>query len=1062
MNLPRLQNYVTNCKYWKNGNRNGERSQFIKKFSLESWHNLPDREKQMHCLLNCGKCESNEPNISSMHASVSLTTENIISKTTELVHEIENLNSLRSVDGPKQIVKILEPIIENTFNKSFQNIVSSHYNLTQKISSEEKQKQKVKASRESSEVISKAISYNQNEIDTFLASGASFNNRDRARLATYFETPQAAKSRTESNVLKIRSGIKKPKNHIGKMTNYTYDKQGFKKYITSLKPGSRISWRNLSIKFDVRNKIGSRPSNAGQVLMEVAKSFGIDVSRFNADQRLSGRDYIQRVRRARHKLMHKKVSIPTPRPTRKLHAEIRRKITSGELYVGKNIAPKSWKRNKISKSGKLEETEITVYGRKIPLQNIRIQMNKDQDQFLKIRSDEDYNNLTEEMICQRFTTLNMEVPSENPLQVLKQLERTRNLKVWHDHSDILNHSYVSFMISALYDPVVFLSNQEYREKYPERPPVDVPSAVERPYLYILGQSKSSDLDKLSYTTTRLEDIESLSFPTIHNGIQIYDKLRVFSGDGPARQFEAGHQRGGNFSCLCGIPVKAHQNLECAFQFYSPSLSERVKIFKQGILWKSFSEKNISPFTNLKKDSLRNELHARGIDTFEKTKAEMQEELSSILHGIQRPPALLCTDAQIPSMSYYEIPPCEPLHDLTNLVQNLITELPVHIENKQTQAEFEKFSSVTVGDKNQLKGSDARLFAVKLAKFASQKFAEKKIAPEILQLCTSLVDIISICYSHYSERTPKKILRLYNQSFSFSYLCRSIIGNPQKMTARKFYGCHFHCMTVHAPQTYRIFCLRSLIPEQEERSFGDLRRISLNTSNRQCGKVIENAILRFNAQQRTDRGDSYRKQETMISQQAKLLPESEDSKFPVKILQSRPYLFQIHCERIADFLQEGQNTWWSLQGENIVFHDGPSHPEQHLTSLQHFRSTSIQDMNIILKSAWQKCIQDFEAEKIQLPLLKIKLFDETPRIVRNHSKLFTYYLMIIFYFWKLFATAMGISTRKNYLFLFLISELMQQIGAIDTIRFGFQNGKGKRNKKLFTGRVCRQHVIRKVY
>nr|XP_022312765.1 uncharacterized protein LOC111117823 [Crassostrea virginica] len=60
------------------------------------------------------------------------------------------------------------------------------------------------------------------------------------------------------------------------------------------------------------------------------------------------------------------------------------------------------------------------------------------------------------------------------------------------------------------------------------------------------------------------------------------------------------------------------------------------------------------------------------------------------------------------------------------------------------------------------------------------------------------------------------------------------------------------------------------------------------------------------------------------------------------------------------------------------------------------------MNTILKSAWQKCIQDFEAEKIQLPLLKIKLFDETPRIVRNH-------------------------------------KLMQQIGAIDTIRFGFQNG-----------------------
>ena len=169
-----------------------------------------------------------------------------------------------------------------------------------------------------------------------------------------------------------------------------------------------------------------------------------------------------------------------------------------------------------------------------------------------------------------------------------------------------------------------------------------------------------------------------------------------------------------------------------------------------------------------------------------------------------------------------------------------------------------------------------------------------------------MDIILICHSHYSERTPKKILLLYNQSFSFSYLCRSIIGNPQKLTVSKFFGCHFHCMTVHAPQTYIIFCFHSLIPEQEERSFRVLRRISLNTSNRQC-KVIENAILRFNAQKRTDRGDSYRKQKTMISQQAKQLPESEDSNFPVKILQSRPYLFQIHCERIVDFLQEGQNT-----------------------------------------------------------------------------------------------------------------------------------------------------------
>lgn len=206
------------------------------------------------------------------------------------------------------------------------------------------------------------------------------------------------------------------------------------------------------------------------------------------------------------------------------------------------------------------------------------------------------------------------------------------------------------MISTLYDPAVFLTNQEYREKYSERPLVDIQSAVERPYLYILGQSKSSDLDQLFYTSTRLDDLLSLSSPTNHKGIEIYDNLRVFSGDGPARQFEAGQQRFGNFSCLCGISVKEHQNLENAFQFYSPSLSERVQIFKSGIFWKNFSERNISPPTNLKQDDLREELEARGIDTWEKTKTEMQEELTSVLHGIQRPPALLCTDAHTPSLT----------------------------------------------------------------------------------------------------------------------------------------------------------------------------------------------------------------------------------------------------------------------------------------------------------------------------------------------------------------------------------------------------------------------------
>lgn len=62
--------------------------------------------------------------------------------------------------------------------------------------------------------------------------------------------------------------------------------------------------------------------------------------------------------------------------------------------------------------------------------------------------------------------------------------------------------------------------------------------MEKPYLYILGQSKLSDKDHMAYTDIRLEDLSNIDQPTIQSGVQIFERVRVFSGDGPARQFEA--------------------------------------------------------------------------------------------------------------------------------------------------------------------------------------------------------------------------------------------------------------------------------------------------------------------------------------------------------------------------------------------------------------------------------------------------------------------------------------------------------------------------------------------
>lgn len=46
----------------------------------------------------------------------------------------------------------------------------------------------------------------------------------------------------------------------------------------------------------------------------------------------------------------------------------------------------------------------------------------------------------------------------------EKFTRTRNMVVWHDHSDILGKSHYLFMVWFLYDEMVFLTDNEYNAK----------------------------------------------------------------------------------------------------------------------------------------------------------------------------------------------------------------------------------------------------------------------------------------------------------------------------------------------------------------------------------------------------------------------------------------------------------------------------------------------------------------------------------------------------------------------------------------------------------------------
>ena len=90
-------------------------------------------------------------------------------------------------------------------------------------------------------------------------------------MATFFETPEAANIRTEKTTKMITSNQRNTRTHTGNLNNYTFEKEKFQKHITTLPAGSKVSWRCLAIKFNLKNKNGVRPSNGGQILLSYAK-----------------------------------------------------------------------------------------------------------------------------------------------------------------------------------------------------------------------------------------------------------------------------------------------------------------------------------------------------------------------------------------------------------------------------------------------------------------------------------------------------------------------------------------------------------------------------------------------------------------------------------------------------------------------------------------------------------------------------------------------------------------------------------------------------------------------
>ena len=193
-------------------------------------------------------------------------------------------------------------------------------------------------------------------------------------------------------------------------------------------------------------------------------------------------------------------------------------------------------------------------------------------------------------------------------------------------------------------------------------------------------------------------------------------------------------------------------------------------------------------------SLREELTARGYETADMLKPDMQAQLTAELKGAQRVPTLLVLD---PTQSLeklhlqdYEVLDCEPLHDFKGHAYNLLQELP-HLLTPSLKQTITQLIETT------LQKVSGVLLRVTTIKVYLKLLKLTGVDDRVKQLLGTLVKISELLYASDSSRTPKSVLQLYNVTWLHHELCCDLIPSPCTQTREKLYGVYFHDLVVHA-------------------------------------------------------------------------------------------------------------------------------------------------------------------------------------------------------------------------------------------------------------------------
>ena len=184
-----------------------------------------------------------------------------------------------------------------------------------------------------------------------------------------FETPQQKYDRAK------HSDNTSSRKHSPNFENVHWNKEGLLEKLKNWPKDISINWSELAWEFNIPG------SNKGQVAKEFAIHNGLDV--FSLDKRPKS----TRIRARKLRMPGGEISVPTHRTVEGIKEDWTKMIQSGELTLGEPCYPHTITRYSI-KDGELKQHEITVYGRKIPLLDLRKKLLLRHEPFMRLHTDE--------------------------------------------------------------------------------------------------------------------------------------------------------------------------------------------------------------------------------------------------------------------------------------------------------------------------------------------------------------------------------------------------------------------------------------------------------------------------------------------------------------------------------------------------------------------------------------------------------------------------------------------------------------------------------------------------